>query len=140
MIGKFACGAVACLIWSGPVLAADCRVVALRDVAAIENAWSMEERGSVMKEPTQYRVRRGAGDMGMSATNWNNLPGGGNAAAKAFIPVASFCFHGGYCYPVWVDVFHGSLSRVEQALTLEGCHVGKLMSSDERYDTYSIEP
>jgi hypothetical protein len=142
LFGTVAFGAMAaCLALTGPVLAAECRVVVLRDVAAIENAWSMEERGSVMKEPTQYRIAKGyLGGMGMSATNYSNLAGGGNAATKVYIPVASYCFHGGYCYPVWVTVFRDDLSRTDQALSLEGCHVGKLFSSDDRYDYYSVEP
>jgi hypothetical protein len=50
--------AVVLALGGGPVLAAECSAVALRDVAAIENARFITDRGSSKVGITQYREKR----------------------------------------------------------------------------------
>jgi hypothetical protein len=95
----------------GPATAADlCGALAMRDVAAMENASSVIPRGSYQEGITQYRV---------------------NNDTKT----ATFCSHGGYCYPVhvWVN------GKKEEALRLVNCKIGEAASKYGNEVIYSVE-
>jgi hypothetical protein len=80
-----------------PAAAADiCEAIALRDVPALEDPTSILPAGKRDTAITQYRVNKKTG-------------------------MASFCSHGGYCYPTQVFV---DGQKVE-ALRLTNCKVGK---------------
>jgi hypothetical protein len=88
---------------TGSAHAADiCEAVVLRNVRALENPTSMLLAGGVDTAITQYRV---------------------NKRTKE----ASFCSHGGYCYPTHVTE---NGTKVE-ALRLTNCKVGKRDPCDD---------
>jgi hypothetical protein len=93
--------ALVALLASGPALAGDvCTLVALRDVASIEDPTTMMGRGGHQGAITQYRVDQGSG-------------------------VASFCQHGGSCWPETVSID----GRQETATKLTNCAVDRTQSS-----------
>lgn len=95
-----------------PAFAADiCEAIALRDVPALENPSSILQRGERDTAITQYRVNKATG-------------------------MASFCSHGGYCYPTHVFVD----GRKVEALRLTNCKVGKMDDYDDPDDFfYSVD-
>ena len=81
---------------AAPARAADiCEAVALRDIAALESPTSILRRGERDEAVTQYRVNKKTGE-------------------------ASFCSHGGSCYPASVT----ENGRKVEALRLTNCKVG----------------
>lgn len=93
------------------VSAADvCKVVALRDVAAIENPESVIPRGSYDEAITYYNV---------------------NKQTK----MASFCSHGGLCYPTHVLVN----GQRQETLRLVNCKVGAKDSEDDEQVSYAVD-
>lgn len=87
-----------------------CRALALRDVAAIESSDSVISQGGYDEAITQYNV---------------------NKQTK----MASFCSHGGYCYPTHVYVN----GQKQEALRLVNCKVGVKDSEDSEQTYYSID-
>jgi hypothetical protein len=84
-----------------------CEAVALRDVPAIEDPTSILSRGQRDTAITQYRVNKKTG-------------------------VATFCSHGGYCYPTHLTVD----GKKVEALRLTNCKVGKRMTDNDPDDIY----
>jgi hypothetical protein len=103
---------LACLVCPVTAQAADiCRAIALRDVPALESPSSILAKGSFDTAITQYRVNKQTHE-------------------------ASFCSHGGYCYPT--HIFVGA--RKIEALRLVNCRVGKRSSySDPDEIFYEID-
>jgi hypothetical protein len=87
-----------------------CRAIAMRDVGALESPTSVLERGSYDDAITQYRINKRTG-------------------------VDSFCSHGGYCYPVHVQI---NGQKVE-ALRLVNCQVGTQDGREDDEVIYSVE-
>src|SRR5579871_4720289 len=73
-----------------------CKAVALRDVAAVDNPEAILKAGAFQLAVTEYRVDKKTG-------------------------IASFCAHGGSCYPVSVTVD----GKKVEALRLVNCTVAK---------------
>lgn len=88
-----------------------CKAIALRDVAAIEDASSMIPKGQYDTAVTQYRVDTATGN-------------------------DSICSHGGYCYPVHVTIG----GRRVEALRLTNCKPGtKAYSVEQGLKTYELD-
>jgi hypothetical protein len=88
-----------------------CRAVAVRDVKAIDSPDFVLKRGDYDEAITQYRVNKKTG-------------------------VASFCSHGGSCYPTHV-VENGVK---EEALHLTNCRIGKRDDFDDPEEVlYGLE-
>jgi hypothetical protein len=100
-------------LFSVAAQAADiCTAVALRDVPAIEDSSSILKKGRLDTAITQYRVNKRTGQ-------------------------TSFCSHGGYCYPIRIEV-RGDLL---EALKLTNCRVADRPPFDEgEYLDYEVEP
>jgi hypothetical protein len=96
--------------WSSAWPADLCKAVALRDVAAVEAPDSVLARGSYDEAVTQYRV--------------NKLTG-----------MATFCSHGGYCYPTHVRI---NGQKVE-ALRLVNCSIGEPYDESNDEVFYSVD-
>lgn len=90
-----------------------CAAVALRDVPAIEDSSSILKKGQLDTAITEYRVNKRTGE-------------------------TSFCSHGGYCYPIRIQVGGDLL----EALRLTNCRVAdNLPAFDEgTYLVYEVEP
>ena len=90
-----------------------CTAVALRDVPAIEDSSSMLKKGQFDTAITQYRVNKRTGE-------------------------TSFCSHGGYCYPIRIQVGGGRL----EALKLTNCQVAdnRPPFDEGEYLDYEVEP
>jgi hypothetical protein len=90
-----------------------CTAVALRDVPAIEDSSSMLKKGQFDTAITQYRVNKRTGE-------------------------TSFCSHGGYCYPIRIQVGGGLL----EALKLTNCQVAdnRPPFDEGEYLDYEVEP
>lgn len=86
-----------------------CKAVALRNVAAIENPESVIPRGSYDEAITQYNVNKQT-------------------------RMASFCSHGGYCYPTHVFVN----GQKQEMLRLVNCKVGAKDSEDDEQISYAV--
>ena len=96
------------------VQAADiCTAVALRDVPAIEHSSSILKKGQFDTAITQYRVNKRTGE-------------------------TSFCSHGGYCYPIRIQVGGDLL----EALRLTNCQVvdSRPAFDEGEYLDYEVEP
>lgn len=87
-----------------------CRAVALRDVAAIQAPDSVISRGGYDNAITQYNV---------------------NKQTK----MASFCSHGGYCYPTHVYIN----GQKQEALRLVNCKVGVKAFEDAEEVSYAVD-
>lgn len=88
-----------------------CKAVALRDVPAIESPASIIPKGGIDAAITQYRVEKATG-------------------------IASFCSHGGYCYPTHVFIN----GRKVEALRLTNCKIGKRDPfPDKEYTFYDVD-
>jgi hypothetical protein len=89
-------------------LAADiCEAIALRDVPALESPTDILREGQYDTAITQYRIDRNTGN-------------------------ASFCSHGGYCYPASLNI----AGRRIEALRLTNCKIGgptSFQDSDYKY-------
>ncbi len=92
-----------CATFLLPARAADiCEAIALRDVSAVENPDSVLKRGERDAAITQYRVNKKSGK-------------------------ATFCSHGGYCYPA-------------DALKLTNCKIGARDAIDDPDEVfYGVE-
>ncbi|WP_156927633.1 hypothetical protein [Bradyrhizobium sp. Tv2a-2] len=89
-------------------LAADaCKAVALHDVPALEDPASVLKTGELDTAVTQYRVNKKTGE-------------------------ASFCSHGGYCYPTHLR----EDGEPVEVLKLVNCQIGKQDDFDDPEDVY----
>ena len=103
--------AITTLFLAGNVLAADlCEAIALRDVPAIESPDSILQKGENLTAITQYRENKNT-------------------------KLASFCSHGGYCYPRYVYI---NGEKIE-SLQLTNCKIGEAVDSDEEDIFYSVD-
>ena len=87
-----------------------CRALALRDVAAIQAPDSVIPRGSYDDAITQYNVNKQT-------------------------RMASFCSHGGYCYPTHVYIN----GQKQEALRLVNCKVGAKAFEDAEEVSYAVD-
>jgi hypothetical protein len=108
-----ALGVPVMLLACHPAMADDvCAIVALRDVASIDSPTTMMPRGGHRDSITQYQVDRGTA-------------------------VASFCQHGGYCWPETVTID----GHKETATKLTNCTVDRAHpSTDSDMVSYELVP
>src|SRR5262249_12945164 len=88
-----------------------CKAIALRDIPSVDNPDAILKAGTYQKAVTQYRLDKKTG-------------------------IASFCAHGGSCYPVFLTVD----GKKTEALRLENCTVEKKKDyEDDEEITYGID-